>query len=141
MERQDAKPAKSAKSEPDLGLDQLAHRVIGAALAVHRALGPGFLESTYELALCIELAARAIPFRRQVPFLLHYRGEAVGGGRVDMLVGERLILELKAVDALEKFHSAQLLAYLRATGLPLGLLINFNVMLLRDGLKRVIQSG
>jgi GxxExxY protein len=127
-------------AEPDPELDELAWKVIGAALAVHRSLGPGFLESIYENALCLELAARDVPFRRQVSAVVYFRGEAVGHGQLDLLVGERLVIELKAVEALSSIHSMQLRSYLKATGLTLGLLINFNVPLLQQGVRRIINS-
>jgi GxxExxY protein len=127
-------------AEPDPELDELAWKVIGAALAVHRWLGPGFLESIYENALCLELAARDVPFRRQVSAVVYFRGEAVGHGQLDLLVGERLVIELKAVEALSSIHSMQLRSYLKATGLTLGLLINFNVPLLQQGVRRIINS-
>jgi GxxExxY protein len=119
-------------------LDRLAHAVIGAAIAVHRALGPGFLESMYEEALCIEFAARDIAFERQVVVIATYRGQPIGEGRLDLLIGGRLIVELKAVDAFAPIHVAQVLSYLRMTQRRLALLINFNVRILRDGIERII---
>ncbi len=124
-------------SEIDAELNRLTHAVIGAAIAVHRALGPGFLEKMYEEALCIELEARRIPYARQVDVVAMYRGKEIGTGTLDLLVGDRLIVELKAVEALAPVHEAQALAYLRMTGKRLALLINFNVPVLRDGIKRV----
>ena len=128
------------RREPGAELDQLAHGVIGAAIEVHRLLGPGFLESVYEEALCVELKLRGIPFTRQAALGVDYKGHAVGEGRLDLLVGDALVVELKAVDALAPIHSAQLLSYLKATGYQLGLLINFNVPVLRNGIKRVVLS-
>lgn len=127
-------------SEPSAELDRLAHAVIGAAIEVHRHLGPGYLESVYEEALAIECGLRAIPFERQKAVAVNYKGNAVGEGRIDLLVGRRAIVELKAVDALAPIHTAQVLSYLKATGLTLGLLINFNVAVLKDGIKRIIRS-
>jgi len=118
-------------------VDRLARAVIGAAIEVHRCLGPGLLESMYEEALCIELAERGIAFTQQVEVAILYKGRPIGAGRLDLLVGERLIVELKAVDALAPIHTAQALTYLRITGQHLALLINFNVPILRDGIKRV----
>ena len=126
--------------EPDEILNQLSHNVIGAAIEVHRVLGPGFLESVYEEALAIELNLRDIPFVRQPPFAVAYKGFSVGEGRLDFLVGERLIIELKAVDKLLPIHSAQVLSYLKITGCQLGILMNFNDRTLIDGIKRFIQS-
>ena len=121
-------------------LDELAHRVIGAAIEVHRHLGAGFLESVYEEALAFEMAERSIPFVRQPEVELTYKEHRVGVGRLDFLIGGGLILELKAVEALHPIHHAQALNYLRATGHPLALLINFNVTVLKDGIKRIILT-
>ncbi len=126
--------------EPDADVDELARRVIGAAIEVHRHLGPGFLESVYEEALCVELELREIPFERQRPIGVDYKGHSVGQGRLDLLVGDRLLIELKAVDRLAPIHNAQVMSYLKATKLHLGLLINFNVPLLKDGIRRIIWS-
>jgi len=115
----------------------LAHRVIGAAIEVHRVLGPGYLESVYEEALCLEMEARGIPFVRQYPIGVDYKG---GEARLDLLVGGILVVELKAVDALGPIHTAQVLSYLKATGRELALLINFNTVLLHKGIKRVVLS-
>ncbi len=123
--------------EIDSEVDRLARAVIGAAIEVHRCLGPGLLESMYEEALCIELAERGIAFTQQVEVAILYKGRPIGAGRLDLLIGERLIVELKAVDALAPIHTAQALTYLRMTGQHLALLINFNVPILRDGIKRV----
>lgn len=138
MNRQDAEDAKSV--EPDQRLDRLAHAVIGAAIEVHRTLGPGFLESVYEEALGVELHLRGIPFVGQLPIAVEYKGHGVGTGKVDILVAGALIVELKAVEALAPIHTAQLISYLKATGHHLGLLINFNVPVLRQGLKRIVLS-
>jgi GxxExxY protein len=141
--RQDAKNAKLTRkeSEPQESLDRLAHAVIGAAIEVHRLLGPGFLESVYEEALCLELGLRHIPFERQKCVAVSYKGHPVGEGRLDLLIGGSLVVELKAVDALAPIHTAQLLSYLKITGHQLGLLINFNVPMLKQGLKRVVLSS
>jgi GxxExxY protein len=121
-------------------LHELSGKVIGAAIEVHRSLGPGFLESVYEEALCMELHERGLPFRRQDAVAVRYKGREVGTGRVDLIVNETIIVELKAVDALAPIHIAQLLSYLRVTGYPLGLLINFNVATLKDGVRRIALS-
>jgi GxxExxY protein len=121
-------------------VNRLSHNVIGAALEVHRVLGPGFLESVYEEALCIELELRRVPFVRQAPLPVWYKGRVVGEGRMDLLVGDCLVVELKAVEMLAQIHAVQLLTYLRATGHKLGLLINFNVTVLKHGIKRVVLS-
>ena len=103
-------------------------------------LGPGFLESVYEAALSIELGLRGIPFKRQVPVRVDYKGRNVGEARLDFLVGDALTVELKAVDALCPVHLAQVISYLKATGNELGLLINFSVAVLKDGIKRVVLT-
>ncbi len=121
-------------------VEQLAYGVIGAAIEVHRMLGPGFLESVYEGALCVELQLRRIPFICQAMVAVNYKGCMVGEGRLDLLVGNALIVELKAVEKLAPIHSAQVLSYLKMTNHQLGLLINFNVPILKDGIKRIILS-
>jgi len=123
--------------EPDSELDELAHKTIGAAIEVHRCLGPGFVEAVYEEALCVELRARNIPYVSQVEVSVNYKGQKVGTGFMDILVDERLVLELKAVETLLPIHFAQVLSYLKATGHHLALLINFNVPMLKSGIKRV----
>jgi len=132
--------AKLIKVEPNKDVDRLAREVIGAAIEVHRHLGAGFLESVYEEALVIELALRGIPFERQKPVPVSYKERNVGEGRVDLLVGSELLVELKAVEALAAIHKAQVISYLKATGLHLGLLINFNVPILRAGIQRIVLS-
>jgi len=131
---------KDGLPEVDPETNALATQVIGAAIEVHRILGAGFAESVYEEALCVELRLRGIPFERQVQVRISYKGHDVGTGRADLLVGKRLIVELKAVDSLSPVHLAQVLSYLKSTSSQLGLLINFNVTLLRDGVERVICS-
>ena len=125
--------------EPDPELDALAHSVIGAAIEVHRRLGPGLDECLYESALCVEFRLRGIDFARQVIVPVLYKGEVIGEKRIDLVVGRRLIVELKAVESLMPLHKAQLQTYLRIMNLKLGLLINFNSIILKDGLKRVIN--
>jgi GxxExxY protein len=128
----------SGDDEPGRELDEVAHAVIGAALEVHRVLGSGYLESVYQKALQVELEKRRIPFSPEQEVAVSYKGEQVGEGRLDLLVDGLLVVELKAVEALLPIHPMQLHSYLKATGHKLGLLINFNVPLLRDGVKRVI---
>jgi GxxExxY protein len=128
------------RKEPSQEVDRLARAVIGAAIEVYRVLGPGFLESVYEDALCVELELRRISFARQQPVAVSYKGHEVGEGRIDLLVGGMLIAELKAVEELAPIHSAQVISYLKMTGYQLGLLINFNVPVLKDGIKRIILS-
>ena len=131
---------KPERHEPDRELDRLAHQVIGAAIEVHRQLGPGLLEPVYEKALCIEFDLRGIPFRSQSGVGVIYKGRPVGKGKLDLLVGGRLIVELRAVEKLAPIHSAQIISYLRMTNRTLGLLINFNVPVLKEGIKRVVLS-
>ena len=126
--------------EPDAELDALAKLVVDAAFAVHKSLGPGYLESVYEEALCVELRLRRVLFESQVQFHVLYRDERVGEGRMDLLVGGRLVVELKAVESLAPIHRAQVISYLKATGHTLGLLINFNVPLIKSGIQRVVLS-
>ena len=118
----------------------LASRVIGAAIEVHRHLGPGLPEFVYRNAMMHEFDLQGIPYRTEVAVPVDYKGKKVGEGRVDLLVGERLILELKVVETLHEVHRAQAIAYLSAMHLQLALLINFNVTILRHGIKRVIRS-
>ena len=122
-------------------VDQLAEAVIGAAIEVHRALGPGLLESAYEECLCSELKDRGITFERQVAVPVSYKTATLDCGyRLDLLVEKKIILELKAVERLEGIHLAQMLTYLRLSGLRVGYLINFNVRMLKDGIKRVVNG-
>ncbi len=115
----------------------LAERTIGAAIAVHEALGPGYVEGVYAKALGVELAERAIPFIQESPVALLYKGVCIGEGRLDFLIDGLLVVELKVVDSLIPIHTAQLISYLKMTDLPIGLLINFNVAILKQGLRRV----
>jgi GxxExxY protein len=133
-------PRELKKKEPSTEIDQLAHQVIGAAIAVHRALGPGYIESVYEEAMCVELDHQAIPYQRQYKVAVQYREHLVGEGRLDLLIAKILPVELKAVETLAPIHQAQLLSYLKMTGFQLGLLINFNVPILKQGIKRVILT-
>lgn len=121
-------------------INKLTDAVIGAAIEVHRQLGPGFLESTYHRALAIELELREVAFETEAPVQLDYKGRMIGEGRIDLLVDGQIIIELKAVDKLASIHKAQVISYLKATGHIVGLLRNFNTEVLRDGIKRVILS-
>jgi GxxExxY protein len=114
-------------------------KAIGAAIEVHKQLGPGLLESAYEACLCRERELRAIPFARQMPMALEYKGLVVENAyKIDVLIAGVLVIELKAVEALEPIHDAQLLTYLRLSNRWLGLLMNFNVPVLKDGIKRLV---
>ena len=120
-----------------LSLNNLSEAVIGAAIEVHRALGPGLLESAYCECLCRELSLRNIRFQREVSLPVSYKGVLLDCGfRIDLIVEEAIILELKSIEKLEGVHEAQLLTYLRLSGLNLGLLLNFNVECLKDGIVR-----
>jgi GxxExxY protein len=126
--------------EPGEDLDALARNVIAAAIEVHRELGPRYLESVYEQALAVELSLRGVSFERQKVFGLKYKGHDIGEGRLDFLVEGRLVLELKAVETLLSIHKAQVISYLKATGHHLGLLVNFNVAVLKQGIQRIVLS-
>ena len=127
--------------EPDPVVDALAKAVIGAAIEVHRHLGPGLDESLYETAMARELTLRNIRFAKQVDMPVLYKGELLGEKRLDFLIDQKLVLELKAVEQLTPLHKAQVKTYLKIAGLSLGLLINFNVSLLKEGIKRVIYHA
>ena len=127
--------------EPSLELNETTSAVIGAALEVHRVLGPGFVENVYEEAMAIELGLRGICFSRQTPIAVSYKEQPVGEGRVDLFVDKSLVVELKAVEKLLPVHQAQLMSYLKASGCHLGLLINFHERLLRDGIRRVVLTA
>jgi GxxExxY protein len=121
--------------------DRLSHQVIGAAMDVHRVLGPGLLESAYEECFCRELYLRRIPYQRQVPLPLEYKGAHIDCSyRMDVVIDDIVIVEIKAVARVEPIHEAQLLTYLKLTKLWLGLLINFNVPVLKDGLRRLVNG-
>lgn len=122
-------------------LEKLTSEIIGSAIEVHRELGPGLLESTYERCLVYELTLRGIKAERQKAQPIHYKGlELEEGYRIDVLVQNKVILELKAVEALNSVHRAQLLTYLKLSNCSLGYLINFNVTLLKDGLQRIVHN-
>jgi GxxExxY protein len=119
----------------------LTEQIIGAAIEVHRVLGPGLLESAYEQCLCHELSLRQIAFRRQADLPVRYKGILLDCGyRMDLVVEDLVVVELKTVDKILPIHEAQLLTHLRLSRRAVGLLINFNVPLLKDGLKRMVQD-
>ncbi|CAD7766634.1 MAG: PD-(D/E)XK nuclease superfamily protein [Candidatus Argoarchaeum ethanivorans] len=122
----------------DSDINNSTGKVIGAAIEVHTALGPGLLESAYEECLCHEFNLQGIPYERQKELPVEYKGVKLDCGyRLDIIVAEKLIVELKSVEKLQPIHEAQLLTYLKMTGIKIGLLINFNVPLLKDGIKRL----
>ena len=116
----------------------LTERIIGCAIKIHRVLGPGLLESAYESAFSIELTKTGLQFLRQVSCPIEYEGELVGAYRFDLLVENAVLVEVKSVVKFERIFVTQVLTYLRATGCRLGLIINFNVPVLKDGVKRVV---
>ena len=119
--------------------EQLTEQIIGAAIEVHRELGPGLLESAYEQCLCHELSLRGISFQRQVRMPVRYKGILLDCGYcIDLIVADEVILELKCVDKIIPVHEAQLLTYLKLSGKRVGLLINFNCEVLRAGIKRMV---
>jgi GxxExxY protein len=119
--------------------DPVTDRVIGLAIEVHRQLGPGLLESAYEECLCYEMQVQGISYLRQVPLPIQYKGVRLECGyRMDVVVDGKLVIEIKSVDKLLPLHEAQLLTYLKLSGIRTGLLLNFNAMLLRDGIRRMV---
>jgi GxxExxY protein len=123
--------------EPDPKLNRITNAIIGAAIAVHRELGPGHLEAIYGRDLAIEFAHRGIGFQKEVPVTLAYRGQVVGNGRLDFLVEGCVILELKSIESIGPVQRAQMLTYLRITHHKLGIILNFNVARLVDGIRRI----
>jgi GxxExxY protein len=122
-------------------LNRVTEAVIGAAVQVHRALGPGLLESAYEACLAFELAQRGLKVAQQVPLPVVYGGvELECGYRLDLLVEDQVIVEVKAVDDLARIHEAQMLSYLKLSGRQVGLLINFNTKLLKSGVRRIVND-
>jgi len=120
--------------------NQLSRQVIGAAIDVHASLGPGLLESLYEEAMVHELRLRQLPFRRQQPIRLTYKGAEIGDLRLDLVINDLIVVELKAIERIAEVHRTQILSYLRSTSLPLGLLINFNHLRLVDGVSRILNA-
>jgi GxxExxY protein len=122
-------------------INNITDTIIGSAIAVHRELGPGLLESSYEACLAFELADRGLSVERQKALPVVYRNVKLDCGyRIDLLVEEKVIVELKAVERVEPIHTAQLLSYLKLSGCKLGLLINFNVKILKNGIRRLINN-
>jgi len=131
-------PRLANKTELPTDAEQpLTREIIAAAMEVHRSLGPGLLESVYQACLCRELELRKIPFRQQVEIPITYKGVDIGCGyRIDLIVSDKIVLELKSVQEVLPVHEAQLLTYLHLTGLRIGLLVNFNVSILKNGIRR-----
>ena len=121
--------------------DRVTHKIIAAAMAVHRAIGPGLLESAYQACLAMEFSESGLRFVEQVDLPITYRGRTLDCGyRLDFVVEDAVIVEIKSVEALAPIHQAQLLSYLRMSNRRVGLLINFNVPILKNGLKRVVNQ-
>ena len=117
----------------------LTERIVRCAIEVHRHLGPGLLESVYENALCIELNAEGVAFKRQIGIPLFYKGQLISEHRPDLVVDDLVIVEVKSIQRLEPVHMAQMLTYLRVTGLRVGLILNFNNAVMKNGIRRVTR--
>ena len=124
-----------------MDINKLSSRIIGAAIEVHKALGPGLLESAYEECICHELSTGGLSLERQKPLAVRYKGINLDCGyRLDVVVEDAIILELKSCEKIEPIHKAQLLTYLKLSGFKLGLLLNFNVTLMREGIVRIVNE-
>ena len=122
-------------------MNQLSSKIIGAAIEVHKTLEPGLLESAYEECLCHELNIQGLLFEKQKPLTIYYKGKKLDCGyRLDIVVEKAVIIELKSCEKVEPIHKAQLLTYLKLSGLNLGLILNFNVPLMRDGIVRIVNE-
>ncbi len=140
VHREDAE-IKKYKGDDTMEVNQITSRIIGAAVEVHRVLGPGLLESAYEECLCRELALQNLPFQRQLMLPVEYKGMHLDCGyRLDILACNLVVVELKSVESLMPVHEAQLLTYLKLGGWNVGLLINFNVPMLKNGLRRIVHG-
>ncbi len=123
----------------ELPVNTVTQKAIGAAIEVHRHLGPGLLESSYQLCLCRELELREIPFRSQIGIPLEYKGVSLPRSYViDLLIADTLVVEVKSVESLQPVHTAQVLTYMRLLNIPCGLLMNFNAPILAQGVRRVL---
>ena len=124
-----------------MDINKLSSKIIGAAIEVHKVLGPGLLESTYEECICHEMSFGGLSLERQKPLAIMYKGMKLDCGyRLDVVVENAIILELKSCEKIEPIHRAQLLTYLKLSGLNLGLILNFNVTLMRDGIGRIVNE-
>ena len=124
-----------------MNMNQLSSKIIGSAIEVHKTLGPGLLESAYEECLCHELSIQGLLFEKQKPLSVDYKGKKLDCGyRMDIVVEKEVIIELKSCEKVEPIHKAQLLTYLKLSGLNLGLILNFNVPLMRDGIVRIVNE-
>jgi GxxExxY protein len=139
MNHQDTKTPSFSPSEPSQELDRIAHEIVDAAYRVHSELGPGLLESAYEACLVHELRKRKIRVQQQVSLPVRYDTIEVDAGyRLDLVVDESIVVELKSVDSLQQIHLAQVLTYLKLGNFKLGFLVNFNVSRIKDGIRRVV---
>ena len=127
---------EAADETTDETTEELARAVIGAAMEVHRELGPGYQESVYEKALCVELGLRGIPFENQRTVSASYKGHHVGTGKIDLLVGEKLVVELETAEAVLPVHIGQVISHLEATGCRPELILDFNVPVMEEGIRR-----
>jgi GxxExxY protein len=125
--------------QPPEEINELAHRVIGIAIAMHRELGPALPEEAYKRALAIEFDARGIKYAREYPVEVSYRGFVIAKVKLDFLIEAKLVLEAKSVDLLTQIDRKQVVRYLELTKLPLGLLINFNILILKEGIRRIVR--
>jgi GxxExxY protein len=124
-----------------MNINKLSSRIIGAAIEVHKALGPGLLESAYEECICYELSIGGLSLERQKPLAVQYKGINLDCGyKLDVVVEDAIILELKSCEKIEPIHKAQLLTYLKLSGIKLGLILNFNVTLMREGIVRIVNE-
>ena len=131
----------TAAQQPSFAVNQITHIVIAAAMKVHSVLGPGLLESAYQACLAHELQSRGLAVATEVPLPVVYQGQKLEVGyRIDVVVEGRVVIEVRAVDAIHPIHQAQLLSYMRLSGISVGLLINFNVLHLKDGIKRMVDG-
>jgi GxxExxY protein len=131
----------TAAHAPALAINRITHAIIAAAMKVHSSLGPGLLESAYQACLVHELRSRGLEVAAQVPLPVIYEGQKLEVGyRIDLLVEGRVVVEVKSVEAVHPIHEAQLLSYMRLGGRNVGLLINFNVLHLRDGIRRMVDG-
>ncbi|MDD2890990.1 MAG: GxxExxY protein [bacterium] len=131
------KVVKARKHEEKAVFDELSNKIINSAIRVHKKLGPGFMESIYENALCVDLRKENIKFEQQKGIKIYYEGEEVGIHRIDLIIEDKIIVELKTVKEFEDIHFAQVISYLKATGLQIGLLLNFAKYTLK--IKRIVN--
>jgi GxxExxY protein len=128
-----------ATSDLPRDVEDVITRVIGACIEVHRHLGPGFLESIYHRAVCIELRERGLSFEKEKTVEILYKGQHLHGQRLDLIVESKVVVDVKAVSQLEEIHVSQVVSYLKATGLRAGLLANFNAVVMKAGIRRIVR--